>query len=151
MIATGIGTVMKRAIGRARPRVSPDNARNFGGTKGWHDHGYRSFPSGHATAAFAIASSVTLESGRHWHDSQWVVGPLMYGVATLTGVSRIYNNEHWASDVIAGAALGTLTGLKVYRYQYSHPGNWVDKRFVRAGLSLSNNGSIAPILSMLSR
>jgi membrane-associated phospholipid phosphatase len=150
VLATAVGTVMKRGFGRARPRVSPDNARNFT-SKGWKDHGYRSFPSGHATAAFAIASAISLESGRHWPGSKWVIGPAMYGAATLTGLSRVYNNEHWASDVVAGAALGTMTGFKIYRYQYSHPGNWMDRRFIRAGLSLSNRGVVSPVLSIIPR
>ena len=75
----------------------------------------------------------------------------MYGAASLTGVSRIYNNAHWASDVIAGAAIGTLTGVKVYRYQHSHPDNWLDKRFLRAGVSVSNTGGLMPILSITKR
>jgi membrane-associated phospholipid phosphatase len=75
----------------------------------------------------------------------------MYGAATHTGVSRIYNNRHWASDVVAGAAIGTFTGIKIFRFQHSHPDNWLDKKFLRAGVSVSNDGTIAPIVSMVRR
>ena len=37
------------------------------------------------------------------------------------------------------------------RYQHSHPDNWLDKRFLRAGISVSNTGGLMPILSMVRR
>ncbi|MEO5588750.1 MAG: phosphatase PAP2 family protein [Gemmatimonadaceae bacterium] len=142
---------VKVVAGRARPRVNTQDARNFGLFRGLRDDNYRSFPSGHTTAAFAFASIVTIETSRWSSDSRWIVGPLMYGAATLTGVSRIYNNAHWASDVITGAAIGTLTGVKVFRFQHSHPGNWLDKKFLRAGVSVSNKRVVMPILSVVSK
>jgi undecaprenyl-diphosphatase len=57
-----------------------------------------SFPSGHATAAFCAAS---LMGG----------GPAWYGAAAVVASTRVYVRLHYASDVIAGAALGTLLGL----------------------------------------
>jgi membrane-associated phospholipid phosphatase len=61
----------------------------------------------------------------------------------------MYNNQHWASDVIAGAAIGTLTGIKVFRYQHSHPDNWLDRKLLRAGISVSNTGMLVPIVSVV--
>ena len=150
-IANTITLAIKVTAGRARPRKNPDNARDFKFFRGAGDDEYRSFPSGHASAAFAFASIVTAETHRWWPDSRWIIGPIVYGGAALTGVSRIYNNAHWASDVIAGAAIGTLTGLKVYTYTHSHPNNRVDKFFLRAGVQISNNGSMMPIVSTVSR
>jgi hypothetical protein len=43
----------------------------------------------------------------------------MYGGAALVGLSRMYNNRHWASDVITGAAIGTFAGTKVVRYHHT--------------------------------
>jgi len=150
-IASVITGATKIVAGRARPRISKDNARNFKLFRGLKGDNYESFPSGHTTAAFAFASIVTAETS-HWNsNSRWIVGPLMYGAATLTGVSRIYNNAHWASDVLAGAAVGTITGVQVFRYQHSHPDNWLDKKFLRAGLSVSNTGALMPILSITRR
>jgi hypothetical protein len=144
------GTV-KVVVGRARPFVSRDNARNFKFFRGLKDDDYRSFPSGHATAAFAFASLISAETSHWWPDTRWVVGPVMYGAATLTGVSRMYNNQHWASDVLAGAAVGTLAGIKLFRYQHSHPDNWLDKKLLRAGISVSNSGALTPVLSVVRR
>jgi membrane-associated phospholipid phosphatase len=55
----------------------------------------------------------------------------MYGGATLVGLSRMYNNLHWASDVLGGAAIGTLLGLKVVKYHHSHPDNAIDRALLR--------------------
>ena len=151
VIGNVITASMKIVAGRARPYISKDNARNFKLLRGFGNDDYRSFPSGHSTAAFAFASIISAETSHWWPDSRWIVGPIMYGAATLTGVSRIYNNQHWASDVLAGAAIGTLTGIKVFRYQHSHPDNWLDKKFLRAGLSVSNNGTLIPVLSVVRR
>lgn len=57
-----------------------------------------SFPSGHATAAFAVA---TVEAGLHPHQA-----PLWYLGAALISYSRVRLHRHTASDVLAGAALG---------------------------------------------
>jgi membrane-associated phospholipid phosphatase len=150
--AIGLGMVEVEAIkisaGRARPRVSPNNARNFQPFRGLGNDDYKSFPSGHATIAFTFASAVASETQRWWPDSRWILGPILYSSAALTGVSRIYNNEHWASDVMAGAALGTFTGVKVVRYMHSHPGNAIDRKLLRAGVSVSNEGHLMPILSV---
>lgn len=147
LLASAITSGIKITAGRARPRKSPGNAADFGMFRGLRDDEYRSFPSGHATAAFAFASIVSAETSHWWPGSRWVLGPVLYGSAALTGVSRIYNNAHWASDVMAGGAIGTLTGIKVYRYQHSHPGNRIDKKFLRAGLQVSNSGGLGLILS----
>jgi membrane-associated phospholipid phosphatase len=141
--------VIKLIAGRARPSISPDNARNFGLFRGLRDDNYRSFPSGHTTTAFAFAATVASETQRWWPGTRWVIGPILYGGATLTGMSRIYNDAHWASDVMAAAALGTFTGVKVVRYQHSHPNNWLDRKLLRAGVNISG-GNWMPIISTVS-
>jgi len=69
-----------------------------------------SFPSGHTTAAFAIAA---MES--NYHPDQ---APIWYTGASLIGVSRIVLDRHWVHDVVAGAALGYLTAR--WELQNSH-------------------------------
>jgi membrane-associated phospholipid phosphatase len=141
---------IKVITGRARPYASYENAADFQLFRGLRDDRYRSFPSGHTATAFAFAATVSSETQRWWPSTRWIIGPIMYGGATLTGVSRIYNKAHWASDVMAGAAIGTLTGVKVVRYQHSHPGNWLDRKLLRAGVQLTNGAGWAPILSTVS-
>ncbi len=69
-----------------------------------------SFPSGHATVAFAAATVFAQE-----YKKQMWVPVLAYSAATLIGLSRLTENKHWATDVFAGAALGYVTGLQVVR------------------------------------
>ena len=124
-----VANTIKGIAGRARPYVVRDtNPRDFSFWRGFREGGdYRSFPSGHTTAAFAAASAVTAETSRWWPQSIWYVAPVMYGGAALVGVSRMYHNKHWASDVAMGAAIGTFSGLKIVRYHHSHPDNRIDR------------------------
>lgn len=61
-----------------------------------------SFPSGHTATAFMTATMLHKEY--EWR-SPWI-SIAGYTAATVTGVSRIFNNRHWISDVMAGAAIG---------------------------------------------
>jgi membrane-associated phospholipid phosphatase len=131
VIASAFGGGIKFVAGRARPYVDTDNPYDFQLFRGFSEDKYRSFPSGHTINAFAFASTVTRETQFWWPHSAWYVGTVMYGGAALMGISRIYNNQHWASDVMGGAAIGTLIGLKVVKYTHSHPGNHTDSQLIR--------------------
>lgn len=135
LIADVLGGTIKLVAGRARPYVDIDNPADFQLFRGFSGHAYQSFPSGHTINAFAFASTVTRETQFWWPHSAWYVGTVMYGGASLMGVSRIYNNQHWASDVMAGAAIGTLIGLKVVKYTHSHPGNHLDRELIKGAKS----------------
>lgn len=132
-------TTLKILVGRARPYVGTGpNDYQLG--RGLSKGDYKSFPSGHSTSAFAVAAAVTSEAGRMRAGTQWIVGPILYGGAALVGASRMYNNQHWASDVIIGAGIGTFAGLKVVRYQHSHPGNRIDRWLLSGSLIPDGNG-----------
>ena len=150
LAATVVAGGIKVVAGRARPEVDVNNPRDFQLFRGLKGSAFQSFPSGHTTSAFAFAATVSSELARWQPGTRWTVGPVMYTGAALVGASRIYNNKHWASDVLAGAAIGTFVGTKVVRYQHSHPGNWLDKKFLTVGVSKSNAG-ISPILSVVRR
>jgi membrane-associated phospholipid phosphatase len=89
LVLTG---VLKEGVSRTRPNEGDD----------------QSFPSGHTSNAFAIAAVADAHYGRK-------AGIPAYVVASLIGVSRIRRDAHWLSDVVAGAALGYLTGTTVVR------------------------------------
>ncbi len=101
--------ILKHIFHRHRPEQdNPPNPYLWNGpTSGFS---YTSFPSGHTTAAFAIASMMSSV----YKDKIWV-GILSYSLATGVGLSRIYDNHHWPSDVIVGAALGYAIGQTVYK------------------------------------
>ena len=134
--------VLKGLTGRARPFVTGDSTAHdfkFGGGFGNADR--QSFPSGHTTAAFAAAAAVTSEAERMWPHHFWLVAPAMYGGASLVGLSRMYHDKHWASDVALGAAIGTFSGLKVVRYSHAHPQNFLDRAILRADVQQWPDGT----------
>ncbi len=65
--------------------------------------GYDSFPSGHAANAFAAATTLNIRYG-------WKMGLPAYGLATLVSVGRVEADKHYWKDVLAGAAIGSLSG-----------------------------------------
>ncbi|MGH7603616.1 MAG: phosphatase PAP2 family protein [Gemmatimonadaceae bacterium] len=140
-----IGTAIKMTAGRQRPFADIKNPYNFQLWRGFSGDKYRSFPSGHTTAAFAFASTVTRETQFWWPHATWYIGTVFYGGASLIGLSRIYNNQHWASDVMAGATIGTLIGLKVVKYTHSHPGNHIDQELIK-GKKRSSAIQVNPVL-----
>jgi PAP2 superfamily protein len=141
LTATGI---LKGIAGRARPYKdfeNPHDFRLFRGFTGGSD--YSSFPSGHTLTGFAAASAVTAETSRWWPHSTWYIAPVMYGGATLIGLSRMYNNKHWASDVMLGAAIGTFAGRKVVQYHHSHPTNRIDRWLLGATIVPNSEGGLS--------
>jgi membrane-associated phospholipid phosphatase len=88
----GYSQVLKVAVGRERP-----NGQNN-----------QSFPSGHASNAFTIATVAE----RHYG---WKLGVPAYIIAGVVGASRIQQDKHYVSDVLAGATLGYIVGRTVVR------------------------------------
>lgn len=101
--------LLKGIAGRMRPNASPGDADNFNLGGGFNGHGGTSFPSGHTTAAFALAATISAETRLHHPEMARYVSPAAYGAASLVGLSRIYSQKHWASDVVLGAAIGTYS------------------------------------------
>ena len=67
-----------------------------------------SFPSGHTTLVFAAATVYAMEYRHH----PWI--PVFaYSFASVVGISRMTENKHWPTDVLAGAALGMICGRQV--------------------------------------
>jgi hypothetical protein len=134
---------LKGIAGRSRPFAAGDtNAHDFKFFKGFRNGDRQSFPSGHATSAFAAAAAVTAETGTWWPKSTWVIGPLMYGGATMVGLSRMYHNKHWASDVVLGAAIGTFSGQKIVQYSHAHPTR-LDKALLHVSVLPDGGGGYA--------
>jgi len=131
--AVGVTTALQYAFGRQRP--------NGGGTGGefWR-HG-TSFPSDHATAAWAVASVIAHE----------YPGPLtklfVYGLSSSVSVSRVTGEKHFPTDVLAGSAIDWLVGQHVYRVHHDPElggGSWEtfsEARAEKDGRNFKNAGS----------
>lgn len=98
-------SAIKGVVGRRRPNANmgPHSFSPF--------QGDYSFPSGHATGAFAFASVIAT----HYDDNPWV-DTTVYGVAGLVGLARIQLNAHWTSDVIAGGLIGGVIGRHLVHF-----------------------------------
>lgn len=102
--ATATSYVAKEAAGRLRPYETADRSA-------WRAGG-DSFPSVHTSAAFAIGA-VLAESGNDRY--RWIRRIVGYGVALGTAYRRLDHREHWASDTVAGAAIGIASARFVMR------------------------------------
>ncbi|MBI4842415.1 MAG: phosphatase PAP2 family protein [candidate division NC10 bacterium] len=74
---------------------------------------YRPFNLGSSQPSFTTANAFAVASVLSEHFPHPAVSLLSYGLASLAGLSRIYEDKHWASDVFLGAALGTVIGKTV--------------------------------------
>lgn len=137
-----LGTMLKGFIGRARPYVDITNPHDYQTFRGFFKGSdYRSFPSGHSIAAFAAASAVTSETKRWWPRSVWIIGPILYGGAATVAWSRMFDNKHWATDVLTGAAIGTFVGLKVVHFHHTtRPDNKFDRIFLGTTVAPTGDG-----------
>ena len=113
LVAAGMVTPgLKLLVGRARPRQGR-GAYDFHALSG-----DESFPSGHTTQAFAVASVFAAEA------RPLALKVTAYGLAGAVASARLVHDAHFLSDVVAGAAIGTLTGRAAVRWEREHPGSW---------------------------
>jgi membrane-associated phospholipid phosphatase len=111
IIAGTYSFVFKNIFQRKRPYESdPPDAAWWGGP--FNGFNYNAFPSGHTTVVFAAATALST----YYNDKLWV-GLTSYTLAAMVGISRMYGDAHWASDVVAGAMLGYSIGRLVANKQ----------------------------------
>ena len=99
--------VLKPIAGRPRPNAQHDPGEFFDGGA--------SFPSGHAIESWALASVVAHE----YSDTGWVPA-VAYGLASVVSVARFAAQQHYASDIVAGAGMGWFIGRFVYTTHRDH-------------------------------
>jgi hypothetical protein len=102
MRALIINEAMTDVIKVATRRERPDNSDAL------------SFPSGHSSTTFAVATVIERHLG-------WKYSALGYTLAAYVASSRLHDNRHWLSDVVFGAAIGTISGRTVTQHGRS---NW---------------------------
>ena len=123
-VSNAIVGVLKPVVGRHRPDSTNDawRFRPFSGEGTMH-----SFPSSHAVHAFSLATGLSIATRRSW------VGALGYTGATVVAWSRVYEDQHWASDVTTSAIIGIATAATTM--------DWLDRRFPR---DTSRHAMLAP-------
>lgn len=107
-----ISTVLTRAIKYSFNRSRPNENQGSQFWGGPFKSFSLSFPSGHSTGAFAIASVLAT----NYAHKKWI--PIAsYTLATGVGLSRVWTKNHWASDVIFGALIGWSVGTVVTKIE----------------------------------
>ena len=120
-----ITSVLKVVVGRSRPYTNEAHSMfrpfNFHAAT-------TSFPSGHATVAFAMSTVLANNT------NSLFLKILSYTAAGLVDCSRIYHNAHWFSDVVAGSAIGYFVGDFVSQ---EHSEKNTSIMYIPGGISLS--------------
>lgn len=111
MASIGTMTLLKKGFRRLRPYQNMEQVEYQHGEKTPPDVDSFSFPSGHGTASFSLATSLTLQS------KKWYVAVPAYTYAGAVALSRVYDAKHYPSDILIGAVVGTGVTLLVHRYQ----------------------------------
>jgi membrane-associated phospholipid phosphatase len=105
-LADGLTRGVQHAVGRVRPFASDSEPPH-------RDRELRSFFSGHASRSFAAAAAATQVTRlRGRRGSAWVA-VVAFTAAAATGWLRVAADQHWATDVLAGAAAGAAVGWAV--------------------------------------
>jgi hypothetical protein len=111
LISATINQTLKVTVNRYRPRDDQGTV-NLQGYQGLNNNS--SFPSGHTTEAFTLASVIASS----YEDDPWV-GYGVYSVAGMVGIARMYLDAHWASDVVTSAFIGTWVGKGIVSHNKS--------------------------------
>lgn len=134
LLANGIKEWMKLLVYRTRPYMYFDDYPQSKVDDGdWNC----SFPSGHTTFAFAAAAFSTIVFCQCFPDSKWkyAVAGGAFGLAAITGVFRMLSGNHFLTDVLVAAVIGTACGFVV---PYLHTQSFYSKFEKKSGSASAN-------------
>ena len=138
--------VLKGAFGRGRPYLSGDSlSHDWRPGAGFSQSDRRSFPSGHTSMAFATATALSHEISRASPRAGRVAAPLLYAGAASAAIARIYHDQHWASDVTLGAAVGILSTRATLRLLHGRPGNLLDRVALHTRIVPRGDGAMVAV------
>jgi membrane-associated phospholipid phosphatase len=128
IISSVFTQVLKRTLFEdvVRPKKFFEGIHNLYFVPGTENHLYNSFPSGHATTAFALYFSLALIVKNN------TLKFFLFVVALLVGFSRIYLSQHFLSDVYAGASIGVVVTFISYWIIQKNKAKWLDRSLVKS-------------------
>ena len=143
VLTSVMSQLIRGPLGRSRPSVTEDrNQYDFHFMKGFGNFTYRAYPSLHAATAYAAGAALVAEVREKHPGAVWYAAPLLYGAASLPGLSRMYLDQHWASDIVMGGVVGVLMGSKVVDYSHAHPRNRFDRALLGLSVTPNDRGGI---------
>jgi membrane-associated phospholipid phosphatase len=148
VLTTGVSQVVRGVLGRTRPRVSLEDPFRFKPFTGFTGFETRSYPSLHTAASFAAATALVGEIHERRPGAVKVAAPLLYAAAIVPPLTRIYLDQHWASDLVAGAFVGTLLGSRVVRYAHSHRPTRLDRALLAVGAVPDGHGGVLVVVDV---
>lgn len=112
LLTFGLKEIGKNLITRYRPYMYYDDYPEKEVTNGDY---IQSFPSGHTSLAFTSATFTTFVLNEYYKDSllKYLIIGGSYGLATTSAILRISSGNHYLTDVIAGALIGSFSGFIV--------------------------------------
>jgi membrane-associated phospholipid phosphatase len=147
VLTTGVSEVIRGVLGRTRPRAAPNEPFDFEPGSGFTNFDTRSYPSLHTSAAFATATALVGEIRERRPEATRYAAPLLYTAAMVPGLTRIYLDQHWASDVVAGAFVGALLGSRVVSYAHSHERSKLDRALLGLSAMPDGRGGVLVVVS----
>lgn len=144
-----ISQTIRGPLGRERPSISPSDQYKFDFGKGFTHFNNRAFPSLHSATGFAAATAISAEIHERNPQASWWVSPVAYTVAMMPGLTRMYLDQHWASDVVSGAFVGGLLGARVVRYAHTHERNKLDRALLGTTIAPDGHGGLAIEMSIV--
>src|SRR5205814_10475920 len=137
----------RELLGRALRRVSQDDPFNFLFGTGFTKFENRAFPSLHSAVGFATAAALVGEIRLRHPSATWYAAPVLYSVAMVPGLTRMYLNQHWASDVVVGAFIGQLIGSIVVHYAHTHRRTKLDRALLATSVMPDGRGRMMVMVS----
>ena len=151
VLASVASQLIRGPLGRSRPYVTKDkdqyDTKFFGGFTADTAFNYRAFPSIHTSSGVAVATVLTMETHRRHPGATPFVAPLLFAAGILPGLVRVQLDQHWATDIAAGAFMGAFAGYKVVSYSHAHPDNRFDQFFLRASVVPDSRGRMMLVIN----
>ena len=142
VLTTGVSQVVRGVLGRTRPRASLEDPFLFKPFTGFSGFETRSYPSLHTAASFAAATALVGEIRLRRPSAVKVAAPILYTAALVPPMTRIYLDQHWMSDIVAGAFVGALLGSRVVSYAHSHRRTRLDRALLAVSAMPDGYGGV---------
>ena len=127
LISAAITQTLKHTIydDVVRPKKFFEGVHDLYLVPGVDNHLYNSFPSGHATSAFALFFSLALITKSHTFKIA------LFILALLTAYSRIYLSQHFFEDVYAGSLIGLGSTIAVFYFIQKNHKSWMENSILK--------------------